>query len=333
MKNLMSKWLPRQKMIINGVNFTNHLKKHLGLSSKEYRKLIVSLSKTVEQQICANKWDAIEYPKVPSQAMNKYRTAFYKHDESRFKMFIESVTKGEVAIKADTLFPYQLYQALNRGENAKAIEAQWMNLPNFMKDSSERILPMCDVSGSMDGLPMDISVSLGIYISERNTGIFKDAFVTFTSQPTMQYLTGTLSQRCYQIKGPVGYDTNFVGAFEMILDKAVKHNLSPDEMPTMILAISDMEFNSSHIRGTSVTALDAIRAKYQKAGYVAPKIVFWNVNGRQNNVPANVGDKNVALVSGASPSIMKSILSGKDFTPIGVMLETLNSKRYANILL
>jgi hypothetical protein len=332
MKNLMSKWLPRQKMIINGVNFTNHLKKYLGLSSKEYRKLIVSLSNTVEQQLCAKQWENVEYTKVPSQAMNKYRTAFYKHDESRFKMFIDSVSKGEATIKADAIFPYQLYQAINRDENKQAIEAQWMSLPNFMQDSKERILPMCDVSGSMNGLPMDISVSLGIYISERNTGIFKDAFITFTSHPTMQYLTGTFSQRCNQLKGAVGYDTNFVGAFEMILDKAVKNNLSQDEMPTMILVISDMEFNSSHIKGNSVTALNAIRQKYSDAGYVAPKIVFWNVNGRQSNVPTNVTDRNVALVSGASPSIMKSILAGKDFTPMGVMLTTLNSKRYENIL-
>jgi hypothetical protein len=67
---------------------------------------------------------------------------------------------------------------------------------------------------------------------------------------------------------------------------------------------------------------------YENAGYVAPKIAFWNVNGREGNVPVNAKAPNVALISGASPAIVKNVLAGKDFTPQGIMLETLNSERY-----
>ena len=328
---LLGKWLPRQPK--NNSLFYNKLLRFLDLNSKDYRKLIVGLSKTVEQQLCTNKWDDVEYSKVPSQSMNKYRKAFYKHDSDRFKLFIDSAVKGEVKINSGAIFPYQLYQAINNGENAQAVQAQWNSLPNYMENCNERILPMCDVSGSMTGLPMDISVSLGIYISERNEGIFKNAFITFTSDPTMQYLTGSLSQRINQLKGPVGYNTNFEKAFDMILSKAKEHNLSQEDMPTMILAISDMHFDNASISGKSVTALKAISNKYTNAGYKMPKLVFWNVNGSINNVPANINDKNTALISGASPSIVKSVLAGKDFSPIGIMLETLNSKRYENIVL
>lgn len=328
---LLAKWLPRQRK--NNSLFYNKLLRFLELNSKDYRKLIVGLSKTVEQQICSKNWEDVEYSKVPSQSMNKYRTAFYKHDATRFQLFIDSAIKGEVKINSSAIFPYQLYQAIMKGENEKAVQAQWNSLPNYMEDCKERILPMCDVSGSMTGLPMDISISLGIYISERNEGIFKNAFITFTSDPTMQYLNGTLIQRIKQLKGPVGYNTNFTKAFDMILSKALQNNLTQEEMPTMILAISDMEFDNASISGKSVTAMDAIKIKYENAGYKMPKLVFWNVNGRIGNVPVNSNYKNVALVSGASPSIVKSVLAGKDFTPTGIMLETLNSKRYENIVL
>ena len=63
-------------------------------------------------------------------------------------------------------------------------------------------------------------------------------------------------------------------------------------------------------------------------GYIAPKLCFWNVNGRVGNIPTTTKSKDVALVSGASPSIIQSLLSGGDFTPQGIMLTTLNNERY-----
>lgn len=331
---LLAKWLPR-KAKTETKKFYFGLLNYLGLSQKDYRKKIVSLSNTVEQQICSNKWEDVEYNKVPSQAFKNYRKAFLKHDQTRFNLFLESVEKGEAKINANAIYPYQLYNAINlNGSDNKSVELQWNNLPNFMENSKERILPMCDVSGSMgsnNGLPMAMSVSLGIYISERNEGIFKNAFMTFTSKPTMQYLTGSLTQRISQIKGPVGYDTNFVKAFEVILEKALEKGLTQGELPTMILAISDMEFNSSEVKGKSVTAFQSIKNRYEEAGFQMPKLVFWNVNGRELNVPVSSNTINTALVSGASPSILKSILNGDDFTPVGIMLTTLNSKRYERI--
>ena len=95
---------------------------------------------------------------------------------------------------------------------------------------------------------MAISVSLGVYLAERNKGIFKDAFITFTSRPTMQYLKGTVTQRFKQIKGPVGYDTNLQAAFQLLLRTAVENKLSQEDMPDTILVISDMEFNDHNIQ-------------------------------------------------------------------------------------
>lgn len=322
---LLAKWLPRQH------DFANKVRKYLGLTPKEYRKLVVNLSNTVEQAMCAKEWESIIYRTVPSVAMNKYRKAFFRNDADRFNNFISLVNEGKETIKADALFPHQLYQAFQRNENQKAVEAQWNSLPNYIQDSTEKILPVCDVSGSMTGLPMDVSVSLGVYISERNKSIFKDAFITFSAKPQMQYLKGSLYERFRQLHNAEwGMNTDLESVYKLILNKAVENNISEDEMPTKILIISDMEFDQC-ARNNSDTALSMIQRMYSNAGYKMPEIIFWNVNGRIGNVPASFNSSGIGLVSGFSTSILKSILQGSIDTPEGLMLRSVMTERYSQI--
>jgi hypothetical protein len=180
------------------------------------------------------------------------------------------------------------------------------------------------------GLPMDVSVSLGLYISERNRSIFKDAFITFSRRPKMQYLKGSLYERIRQLEtADWDQNTDLEAVYNLLLSKAVENNLTEEDMPTKILIISDMEFDSATNR--SDTAFSMIQRKYSEAGYNMPTIIFWNVNGRIGNVPANFKTKNVGLVSGFSPSILKSILQGSIDTPESLMLRTINSERYEAI--
>jgi hypothetical protein len=326
--NLLAKWFPRK-----GPWFVA-MHKYLKITPKEFRKKLVDMTKVVETQMCSRQWSSIEYGKVPSLAMNKYRKAFFKHDGVRMTKFIEDVHEGTEKINASVLFPHQLYQAINERQNASAVEAQWNALPDYMEGTTERILPVCDVSGSMSGLPMDVSVSLGIYISERNKGIFKDAFLTFHESPQMQYLQGSLAQRMRQLShADWGGTTNLQASFDLILNSAMREKISQEEMPTKLLIISDMEFDEAcgSYRYGSPTNLDVIRHKYQAAGYVMPEIIFWNVNGRLGNSPAQVHDQGTGLVSGFSPSILKSILKGKVYGPEQLMMDTVMTDRYARV--
>lgn len=322
---LCAKWLPRKKQY---ENFAARLRKHFGISAKQYRQDIVALSKTVETQMCAKQWKEIEYKKVPSVAMNKYRKAFKRNDETRFTQYIDAVTKGDEKINASAIFPHDIYKAWDRGDDARALEAQWGALPNYMEETAERILPVCDVSGSMWGDPIAISVALGLYLSERNTGPFQDAFVTFSECPQMNYLKGTLVQRIEQLRrADWGMNTNLNEVFQLILMRAAQTGCTEEDMPTTVLVISDMEFDAC---GT-FTNYETIKGAYELAGFQLPKLVFWNVNGREGNVPVSAKTKNVALVSGASPAIVKSVLSGQDFTPRGVMIETVGNERYDRV--
>ena len=90
-----------------------------------------------------------------------------------------------------------------------------------------------------------------------------------------------------------------------------------------------MEFDPSGFYATNHTVL---KAKYAAAGYKLPKIVYWNLNGKAGNSPVKSDEKGTALISGFSPAIMKSILAGKDFTPWGIMRQTIDSERYNRIV-
>jgi hypothetical protein len=126
-----------------------------------------------------------------------------------------------------------------------------------------------------------------------------------------------------------GMNTNLPAAFDKILRVAVRRNVPESEMPKVLLILSDMQFDACTRFDDS--AMQMIRRKYEAAGYSLPAIVFWNLNDRGGNKPVRFNEKGVALVSGFSPSIMKSVLSSDldKFTPENVMLKTVMKDRYS----
>jgi hypothetical protein len=155
-------------------------------------------------------------------------------------------------------------------------------------------------------------------------------FLTFSEKPKLQVLKGNLLDKLNQLQSAEwGMSTNLHGAFEEILKYAVKGKVAAKDMPKYILVMSDMEFN--HCARHDDSAMQMIERKFAEAGYSVPNIVFWNLNARSGNAPVKFDKKNVALVSGFSPAIMKSILAAEDMNPASVMLQTLNSPRYSVI--
>jgi len=330
---LCAKWMPRKGVIFNSI------RKAMGLTPKSLRKLLVELSNTVEQKMCANEWTNIEYSKIPSLAMGRYSKAFLKHDDSGFRQYLVHLKSGETKINTGAVYPYDVVKTLNYGERELAIE-QWKSLPNFMEGCTERILPVVDVSGSMgcsvggnsNVTCMDVAISLGLYISERNEGEFKDSFITFSEKPELQKLSGDLFNRYSQLRrADWGMNTNLEKVFKLILGQAKKHNVSQNEMPTKILILSDMEFDQATRQSDS--AMKMIRSEYEQHGYTLPSIIYWNIQSRNKNFPVRYDEKGTALVSGLSPSIMKSILIGNIDSPEHIMNITIDSDRYKMIVI
>jgi hypothetical protein len=179
---------------------------------------------------------------------------------------------------------------------------------------------------------MDVAISLGLYISERNEGAFKDTFMTFSDNPKLQVLKGSLSERYSQLsRADWNMSTNVERVFTTILESAVRNNVPESEMPTMILILSDMEFNQGTRGNWNKTAQEIFESKYADAGYKMPKIVYWNIHARNDNFPVQFNKEGVSLVSGFSPSLLTNLLSGEDLTPLSMMLKIVNSDRYAPV--
>lgn len=326
--SLLAKWMPSENTSSREtVALAREIREALGGTPKEYRKVLSALRKKIkliEHNLTEKDYNSLDYEKIPSQASLKYRKAFFRNDEKRYQLFLDSVVKGEKKINASTLYPYQVYDAVQ--EDQGTAEALWKNLPDYT--DGRNALVVADVSGSMSGRPMSVSVSLALYFAERNKGIFKDHFITFSGNPHLQKITGkTLEQRMNSIeRAEWEMNTNIKAVFKLLVDTAIENDSDPEEMPSTIYIISDMEFDECAEGGTNFEAIDKM---YDKAGYKRPNLVFWNVNARNKQVPVEQNQEGVTLVSGCSASTFKLVVEGK--TPIDLMEDVINSERYSKI--
>lgn len=335
---LAAKWTPRKGPI------AAEIRKFFGMTPKQYRKSLVALTKVVETQMCAKDWDNINFSHVPSQAARIYKKAFGRNTP-KFAEYVEKLVSGDKTVKvnAGATFPHEVLKGLIGGYGRARmdktqidhIQAQWDALPNFVGEAN--ILPIVDVSGSMacpagknTGVTcMDVSISLGLYLADKNKGVFKDTFLTFSSKPELLHLKGNIVQKIDQMSNSKwGMSTNLHAAFEKILDVATKGNVEQADMPKMVLILSDMQFNQCVDHDDS--AMKMIERKFEAAGYEVPQVVFWNLNS-SDNVPVKADKSGAALVSGFSPSIMTSLLAAdpSEFSPEGVMLKTIMHYRYS----
>jgi hypothetical protein len=329
---LAAKWMPRQGAI------ANRLRGYINYSPKAWRKMLVELTTVVETPMCARQWQEINYNHVPSVAAARYQKAFNRQDPLRYAEWKQSLQTGQGHVNAQAVYPYDVIRSVTRGDPQVAL-AQWQALPNYLGDNS--ILPMVDVSGSMSaavggqqgtGLTcMQVAISLGLYIADKQQGAFRDMWLTFTRDSHIDILKGDLLAKLQQMRDNMGYNTNLESAFRSILQVAIVNQLAADQMPRYLLVLSDMEFDSGLAHGVSVSAWDLARSMFKQAGYELPRLVWWNLNARPNatgNSPVRFDQQGSALVSGFSPSIMTSILAAETFTPQAIMKQTIKSDRY-----
>lgn len=330
--SLLAKWLPSEN---TSSKKTRELAKKvrlglkIGATEREYRKTLSNLRakiKIVEHNLSTKEYKSIDYSKLPSQAGLKYKKAFKRNDEVRYSKFLEDVTNGKATINTKTLYTYQIYNAVKKGDDAKTLDVMWNNLPDYTQ--GKNALVVADVSGSMSGDPMSVSVSLALYFAERNKGIFKDYFITFSSNPKLQKIQGkTIREKMYNLEqAEWEQSTNLEKVFEVLLDTAVKNKAEASELPETLYIISDMEFDSCVRGGTNY---ENIEQRYEASGYKLPNIVFWNVDARNKQVPVTKDQRGVTLVSGMSPSTFKLAVENK--TPMQLMNEVIHSDRYAII--
>ena len=320
----------------------------------------------LERLMSAGKWDEIEFDKIPSRAGLIYKNAFARHDVERAKSEKNVQTYADFAkdettkVNAKALYPYEVVakgievMGIRRsgwGYSSHAakpmddtdrlmVNKYWENLENYFQDKHFNALMVVDTSASMRGCdaaaPINVAISLGMYCAEKAKGPFAGHYISFSRTPRLVSIDGV--DFCDKVKriydANLCENTNIEATFDMLLDVALNSGCSKADLPEYLCIVSDMEFDNATSQGwgynrttfNTKTLMESIREKWARHGLRMPKIIYWNVQARQNNIPEDLGCGDISYVSGMSPSIFNTIMSGK--SGVELMMEKLNSPRY-----
>ena len=357
--SLLAKWLPSENASSTETKKMGTIvREYLGLTHKQYRKLLAELRSRiniVEKLMSENRWDEIEFDKIPSRAGLIYKNAFARRDiiAKKYEAFAKNTS---TKVNAEVLNPVDIavkaFICDRRNETDRAmLQKYWDNLKDYYNGRQENGIAVVDTSGSMYGTPIAAATSMGAYIAEKSpeSSPFHNYFITFSNDPHLIRFEGTdIVEKLNRVRNRDDWmnSTNIEAVFNMMLNVAKNRKTKPEDMPERIYIFSDMEFNG-HLSFGKVsnnrwgsrydnvfsdasemnTLFETKEKEWTAAGYKLPKITFWNLDARQNNIPA-LGDR-FSYISGFSMSMIESVLSGKD--GYDLMLDKLMSDRYAPI--
>ena len=350
--SLLAKWLKSENTSSSkSRELANKTRQAFHMNHKEYRKTLSVLReriKVLERLMSENRWEEIEFDKIPSKAGLVYRNAFARRDmiKAKYEHFVKD---EKTTVNAGTLYPYEVvakaYNLTNAGYyywNRKtdidpveraAINKYWANLKDYFNGCTLDALCMIDTSGSMWGYeasaPINVAISIGLYAAERARGPFAGHYISFSSRPQLIETAGIdfvdKVQRIYSTN--LCENTNIEAAFDMVLRTAISNGCTQADLPKSIIVVSDMEFDAQrgYYGSRNGTLMENIERKWNQAGYKMPNLVYWCVQARQNNIPMTVKD-GVSYISGFSPVLFEQVMKGK--TAFDLMMDKLDSSRY-----
>ena len=263
------------------------IRQALDMKESEFRKMLSAIRKEhiVEHKMCQKKWDTVNYKTVPSVAMARYTRAFVKHDEERFQSYKNAVKVGAEKVHADTLFPHDCIRTAFNGD-AEMAELQFDALPDYFEGTDEKVMVICDTSGSMSctvgGSVQAIHVSQGmaLYCSSRMhpDSPFYKRFIGFSNEGRFvdwrKHTFKSAIKDTRVFNGAIG-STRIDRALDLILKTAIDREIKHELMPTTLLIVSDMQFHSGASNGDKqLTEVERCLNKFADAGYPAPKVVW-----------------------------------------------------------
>ena len=344
--SLLAKWMPSINASIKARKMAQRIQSYLGWTNKQYRKTLSILRARInvlERLMSENRWDEIEFDKIPSKAGFKYRNAFARRDIIKEK-YTKFIKDENTKVNAGTLYPYECV-ASARGcyaspgdVNRESINKYWNNLNDYFNGASFNGLAVVDVSGSMysgaaSAAPINVAISLGLYCADKANGPFANHFITFSRNPELVEVRGIdFVDKVHNMgNADWGMNTNLEAVFNLLLNTAVSNNLAQEDLPENLIIISDMQIDAAtRFYGNNVkpeTMMETMRKVWANKGYKIPKLIYWNVNAVKSTFLDN--DPNVTYISGFSPVIFEQLMSGK--TGYELMMEVLNKECFANI--
>ena len=360
--HLVYKWMPSiNTSSKNTQERGRKFAREFGMTEKEYRKMLSEGRKAcnlVETLMSQNRWNEIEFQKLPSRAGLLYSKAFARRAETSAR-YAQFMSNDKTKVNAGTLYPYDVVKKAREAmrcagwgyysrDNVSltnidrmAANKYWENLTDYFDGATLNALCVCDTSGSMTGgyrgtniAPIDVAIALSLYTAERAKGPFQGHFISFSSRPQLIATEGIdfcdKVERIYRQN--LCENTNIEATFDLVLNTAIRNNLTQEDLPETLIVISDMQFDHARCYNShwDRSVMENVEAKWQRNGYKMPKLIFWNVNAASGGGNIPMKDKDgVTLVSGASPSIFTSIMTGK--TGQDLMYDALLAPRYEAI--
>lgn len=331
----------------------------------EYRKVLSTLNRkidTTQIKQCEQTWQQIDFNKVTSVTLSKQKKAFLnikKNGDIRcpessdriscadnFNAHIQKAVNGEVEMKGKRVgmadFTKQACDLLrNNGTQTEKdlLNSQWRD-NSSQNGALDKMIAMVDVSGSMEGDPMEVAIALGIRIAEKS--VLGKRVMTFSAKPTwvnLEAYPDFISQVEVLKRADWGMNTNFHAALDLILDAIVENKMAPEDVQDLILVIlSDMQMDEGD-SSNKQALYDIMKAKYEAAGirvngvpYKPPHILFWNLRST-NGFPSLANQPNASMMSGFSPSLLNLFCDqGMDAlqscTPWSLLVKSLENERY-----
>ncbi len=378
--SLAAKWIPREGKRNGWIGQLVAKKMYPDLYSNKYnlalKKLRQTISvinnklETVETKMCHDKegvhrFSEINPAHVPSRCLKIKRKAFFnetKHGEirnpededrqrcrKRFEEHIRKALEGDGKVNGRRLMPHEFIMALEDREtnetDQNTLQAQWNDLRDSIleKGSLGKTVVMCDFSGSMSGMPMNVSKGLGLLCAECTHPAFRNRMLTFDSTPNWHDVSkyDSLYEKIKSFRGvSQGLSTNFQAAVDLILRRLIDAKVPVGEEPDVLLVLTDMGWdqanNSYGTNGGFETHIDRIRKQFEnKGGWKVPTIVVWNISGNFQEFHHEAETVGTCTISGWSPNILKYIMSGENLieklnnlTPLNMMREVLDDPRY-----
>jgi hypothetical protein len=337
----------------------DRVKKAILKCKTEYRKVLSNLNKAIDTtQIkqCEQKWQHIDFKNVTSVTLSKQKKAFLnikKNGEirypessdriicaSNFSAHVKKVVKGEIEMKGKRIgmadFTKQAFNLIqNNGSQTEKdlLNSQWRD-NSSQNGALDKFIAMVDVSGSMEGDPMQVAIALGIRIAEKS--MLGKRVMTFSS---LDPYPDFISQVEVIKRADWGMNTNFRAALDLILDAIVQNKMAPEDVQDMVLVIlSDMQIDLSD-RCDKNALYDFMKDKYAAAGirvngvpYKPPHILFWNLRNT-TGFPCLSNQSNTSMLSGFSPSLLnlfceQGINALQSCTPWSILVKSLENERY-----
>ncbi|CAL9016153.1 unnamed protein product [Prunus brigantina] len=201
--------------------------------------------------------------------------------------YLEEVKAGgKSKIEAGAMLPHKIIEYVYDCDELRHVaELQWKVMVEdvYLKQCKFRnCLAICDVSGNMMRVPMDVSVALGLLVSELNQEpTWKGKVITFNRNPQLLAIQGDdLRSKCAFVRRMDSQEwhckVDFQKVFDLILEAAVNGNLRPEQMITKVFVFT-IYFDFDEISANQwETDYEAIQSKFKEKGYgnVVPHLVF-----------------------------------------------------------